>query len=292
MVLVTTNADVKNPSQTPKEEMERRDHLQTLERGLAVLVAFAGADGPWMSASELAGATSLSVSTVRRVLLTLERLGYARSESNRYALTPKVLGIGYAYLSSVNLIETAHPLMETLTEKTGVGTSLATLDGRDVVYIDRVQRRRITSIVLAVGVRLPAHATSMGHILLADLNAPELTAYLNETPLQPLTHATITDPAALRERVDEVRRRGWGIVDQELEIGRRSAAAPVRDATGQVIAALSLSCGTAEFSAENLQTDLVPKLCETAAEISQALGYAADVARLDSNSESGTANAT
>jgi IclR family pca regulon transcriptional regulator len=253
--------------------MERRDHLQTLERGLAVLVAFSDADSQWMSVSELVRVTALSAPTVRRILLTLERLGYARSASGQYALTPKVLGIGYAYLSSVNLTGVAHPLMEQLAEQTGVGTSLATLDGGDVVYIDRVQRRRITSIVLAVGTRLPAHATSMGHVLLADLDAEELACYLSETRLDPLTHATLTQPDALRERLAQVRSRGWEIVDQELEIGRRSAAAPIRDATGQAIAALSLSCSTTQFSAEELRTDLVPTLCETANDISRALGH-------------------
>jgi IclR family pca regulon transcriptional regulator len=253
---------------------ERRDHLQTLERGLAVLMAFSHA-GPWLTVGEIARLTSLSVPTVRRILLTFEHLGYARGESNRWALTPKVLAIGYSYLSSVNLTGVAHPLMEGLTERTGLGASLATLDGAEVVYIDRVQRRRITSIMLAVGTRLPAHATSMGHVLLADLAATELDEYLATTSLEPLTHHTITDPDALRTRLAEVRTRGWEIVDQELELGRRSAAAPVRDATGQVIAALSISYGTAGHGVEEMRTEFLPALRETALAISEALGHAA-----------------
>lgn len=252
-------------------ETERRDYLQTLERGLSVLVAFSAA-GPWMTLGELAAETGLTKPTVRRVLLTLERLGYSRSDKNRYALTPKVLGLGYAYLSSLNLTDIAQPLMEALTDRLGLGTSLAALDGTDVVYLDRVQRHRITSINLAVGTRLPAHATSMGHVLLADLGADSLESYLARTQLPALTERTITDPDDLRKRLRVVRERDFDAVDQELEVGRRSAAAPVRDANGQVIAALSLSCGTSEYTMAQLMADFVPPLRETAKNISVVLG--------------------
>lgn len=253
------------------EEVERRDYLQTLERGLAVLVAFSDA-GPLMSLGELATATRLTKPTVRRVLLTLERLGYARSEDNRYALTPKVLRIGYAYLSSVNLTGIAQPLMEALTDRLGLGTSLAALDGTDIVYVDRVQRHRITSINLAVGTRLPAHATSMGHVLLAALSPESLKTYLADAPLHALTDRTLTSPEALRDRLRLVRERGWDAVDQELEIGRRSAAAPVYDSNGNTVAALSLSCSTVEHTLDELVADFVPPLCDTARSISELLG--------------------
>jgi IclR family transcriptional regulator, pca regulon regulatory protein len=267
-------------------ELERRDHLQTLERGLAVLMAFSHA-GPRLTVSEAARLASVPVPTVRRILLTLEHLGYVRGEANRFSLTPKVLAIGYSYLSSVNLTGVAHPLMESLTDRIGLSTSLATLDGTEVVYIDRVQRRRITSILLAVGTRLPAHATSMGHVLLADLGADELDEYLVATSMDSLTHHTLTDAATLRARLTQVRERGWDIVDQELEIGRRSAAAPVRDATGQVIAALSASCGIGDLSVDEIRGRLVPQLQETAQAISEALGHPGGPrphARLDGSS--------
>ena len=250
---------------------DRRDHLQTLERGLSVMVAFSGS-GPWMTLGELANATGLPKPTVRRILLTLEGLGYARSDGPRFALTPKVLGIGYAYLSSVRLTDVAHPLMEKLTDRLGVGTSLAALDGVDVVYVDRVQRQRVTSINLAAGTRLPAHATSMGHVLLADLGPEALDAYLARAALPAMTDRTLTDSCQLRDRLALVRQRGWDVVDQELEVGRRSAAAPVRDAAGLVVAALALSCGTAERSLDDLVDRLVPALRETAREISALLG--------------------
>lgn len=253
------------------EEHERRDHLQTLERGLAVIAAYAGR-GPWLTAGELAAETGLSKPIVRRIMLTLERLGYARTKGTQFALTPKVLALGYAYLSSVRLTDVARPLMEKLTDELGLGTSLAALDGTEVVYVDRVQRGRITSINLAVGTRLPAHATSMGHVLLAYAPSSDVGAVLDGDPLPALTEHTLTDPVVLRERLKLVRERGWEAVDQELEIGRRSAAAPVFDSDGRVIAALSLSCGTLQYSMDRLLDELVPPLRSTAQQISEALG--------------------
>jgi IclR family transcriptional regulator, pca regulon regulatory protein len=250
---------------------ERRDHLQTLERGLAVISAYAGR-GPLLGLGEVAELTGLSRPIVRRILLTLERLGYARASDGRFALTPKVLALGYAYLSSVRLTDVARPLMEELTDRLGIGTSLASLDGRDVVYVDRVQRGRVTSVNLAVGTRLPAHATAMGHVLLAFTSPAEAEVVLAAASLPGLTDRTITDPAELRDRLAIVRDRGWDAVDQELEIGRRSAAAPVFDSDRRAIAALALSCGTLDWSMDRLVDELVPVLVDTARAISEALG--------------------
>jgi IclR family pca regulon transcriptional regulator len=256
------------------DEYERRDHLQTLERGLVVIGAFSGR-GPLLGLSELAAASALSKPIVRRIMLTLERLGYARVSDGRFGLTPKVLALGYAYLSSVRLTDVARPLMEELTDKLGVGTSLAALDGRDVVYVDRVQRGRVTSVNLAVGTRLPAHATSMGHVLLAFAAQADVEVALGSAPLDALTEWTLTDPAVLRERLTVVRERGWDAVDQELELGRRSAAAPVFDSDGRAIAALSLSCGTLACSMDRLTDEFLQPLCDTARTISEALGAGA-----------------
>ena len=143
----------------------------------------------------------------------------------------------------------------------------------EVVYIDRVQRGRVTSINLAVGTRLPAHATAMGHVLLAFAAPADVEAVLGPAPLPALTEWTLTDPAALRDRLAMVRERGWDVVDQELEIGRRSGAAPVFDGDGRVIAALALSCGTLEWSMERSSpSEFLPPLQETARAISEALG--------------------
>lgn len=251
--------------------LDRRDYVQSVARALSVITAFTDA-GPLLTLGALASATGLSKPTIRRILLTLQQLGYVRSEGTAYALTPRVLALGYAYLSSLHLPAVAQPVMEELTEQLGEGTSLATLDGDEVVYVNRVQRHRITSINLAVGTRLPAHATSMGHVLLADLEPQALDRYFATARLQALTGRTITSQPALAERLREVRERGWDAVDQELEIGRRSAAAPVRDASGKVLAALSLSFGTADRTMADLVSTCVPPLLTAARRISEALG--------------------
>lgn len=252
-------------------ELERRDYLQSLERGLAVMLAFSR-NRPRMTLSEVATETGLSKPTVRRILLTLEHLGYVRSDARLFTLTPRVLGLGYAYLSSLNLTETAQPVMETLTDQTGEDTALATLDRTDVVYATRVPRHRITGLPLAVGTRLPAHATSMGHVLLAGLGEGDLDRYFAEADLRPLTARTLTTRERLLDRLGLVRRQGWALVDQELEEGRRSLAAPVRDATGNVIAALALSTSSADRSVPRLVEEFLPPLTKAATAISEALG--------------------
>ena len=250
---------------------ERRDHLQTLERGLSVIAAFSGR-GPLLGVAELAQLTGLTKPIVRRIMLTLERLGYARASDGRFALTPKVLTLGHAYLSSVRLTDVARPLMEQLTDELGLSVTLAALDGGDVVYVDRVQRGRRFSVTLAAGTRLPAYATSLGHVLLAFATPAEVEAVLGSGPLPALTERTLTEPAALRDRLVLVRERGWDAVDQEMEIGRRSAAAPIFDADGRAIAALALSAGTVECSMQRLTSELLPPLRAAAGAISEALG--------------------
>lgn len=258
---------------------ERRDHLQTLERGLAVIAAFADR-GPLLGLTELAETTGLSKPVVRRIVLTLERMGYARLSDGQYGLTPKVLTLGYAYLSSVHLTDVARPLMERFTEEHGVGTSLVALDGNDVVYIDRVQRGRITSMNLAAGTRLPAHATSSGHVLLAFATPAEREIVLKSTALAALTSATLTKASALEARLEKVRAQGWDAVDQELEYGRRSAAAPIFDHSGRIIAALSLSCSTLECTMQRLTSNFLPPLVDAASSISAALGAPPTAPRL------------
>ena len=248
-----------------------RDYIQSAERCLSVIMAFTNGN-PRMSFAELAAATGLSKPAVRRVLLTLQHLGYAQSWGTRFGLTPKVLGLGYAYLSSLNLTDVAQPLMEALTDQLRESTALVTLDGTDVVYVSRVHRHRISSITLVVGTRLPAYATASGHVLLADLKADVLEEYFSRADLRPLTARTLTSRTALKKRLSLVRSRGWDAVNQELETGRRSAAAPIRDAGGSVVAALSFSCGTSERSFEQMIEELVPALLETAAKLSTALG--------------------
>jgi IclR family transcriptional regulator, pca regulon regulatory protein len=259
-------------------EADRRDRLQTLERGLEVLVAFADR-GPWLTLGELVTATGLTKPTIRRVLLTLEAMGYARIADNRYALTPRVLRLGYAYLSSVDLPRLAQPIMESLTGRCQLSSSLGAMDGTDVVYINRIQPHRRTAVNLAIGTRMPAHATSMGHVLLAGLPLEALHRYLKEAELVPLTHNSYTSATELERHLDVVRRLGWAAVDQQVEIGRRAAAAPIIDSSGQVVAALALSSDTSGQTFSAFVDQVLQQLLDSAQQISQLIGSDANLTR-------------
>ena len=247
-----------------------RDVVQSLERGLAVVLAFADSPGS-AGVTELAERTGLSRPAVRRLLITLCKLGYVRAEGRAYTLTPRVLRLGYAYLSSQPLVELAEPHMEWLVSRTSESCSLGTLDGTEVVLIGRVLTRRIMAINLEVGSRLPAYATSMGRVLLAALAEAELEAYLAAVELAPLTRHTITDPAELRAELARVRSQGWCIVDQDLEDGVRSAAAPVRDGTGKVVAALAASLHAGRVDLDGVRTRFLPHILEAADAATAAL---------------------
>jgi IclR family pca regulon transcriptional regulator len=248
--------------------------VQALERGLAVLQVFSQ-EHPALTLSEVARLTGITRATARRILLTLERLGHVRSDGRRFMLTPRVLSLGWAYLASLDLWEVAHPLMQELVARTGESCSAASLDLPDIVYVARVPTRRIMSITLGVGTRLPAHPTSMGRVLLAGLPEAELDAYLDATPLERHTEHTVVDPARLRAALDGVRADGWALVDQELELGLRSVAAPLRDAGGTTFAALNLSAAASRVSTDDLRGRLLPPLLETAGEISTAVARSA-----------------
>jgi IclR family pca regulon transcriptional regulator len=183
-----------------------------------------------------------------------------------------VLALGRAYLSSLNIWEVAQALMEDLVEQTGESCSAATLDLPDIVYVARVPTRRIMSITLGVGTRLPAHATSMGRVLLAELPEDDLDDFLATSPLHRLTERTTVHPAELRALIVGVRADGWAMVDQELELGLRSVAAPIRDAEGRTVAALNLSAAASRVPVEQLQEEFLPALLRTAGAISTALG--------------------
>lgn len=249
-----------------------RDYVQSLERGFAVLLAF-DEDLTNPTLAELAAATGLSRPAVRRLLITLQRLGYVVNEGTRWSLTPRVLSIGQHYTATRAMIEIAQPHLPRLAERTGESASLAELDGDDVVYVARVPVRRIMSINVAVGTRVPAYATSMGRVLLAWAGPERITRFLENVELRARTPATVTDPAQLRVALSQVRERGWSIVDGELEEGLISVAAPVRDRRGAVVAALASSTSAGRLAPERLVRETVPTLLEVAAAISADLGY-------------------
>lgn len=246
------------------------EFVQSLERGLAVVTAFSG-EAPAMTLSEVARATGLTRATARRLLFTLCELGYASSDGKRFALTPKVLDIGYAYLSSLDLAGIAQAEMEALVEQTHESCSAAVLDGGEIVYVARVPTKRIMAISLGLGSRLPAYAASMGRVLLADLPPADLDAHLAAMTLTPLTPNTVTDEALLRSELETVRRQGWALVDQELEEGVRSIAAPLRDARGRTVAALNVSSHAGRVKLATLKDDFLPALLATAHRISDRL---------------------
>jgi IclR family pca regulon transcriptional regulator len=250
----------------------RNESLQSLERGMAVIQVFSR-EHPALTLSEVARLTGFTRATCRRILLTLEKLGHVRSDGRSFMLTPRVLTLGWAYLTSLNLSELAQPLMENLVERTGESCSVATLDLPDVVYVSRVPTRRIMTISLGVGARLPAHATSMGRILLAALPDDELDGYLAETPLERFTEHTITDPDELRAAIVDARARGWALVDQELETGLRSVAAPINRAQEGTIAAINSSAAAQRVSIEEFHERIVPALLETAKLVSAGAGW-------------------
>lgn len=217
--------------------------VQSLARGLEVIVAF-DADHPEMTLAQVAQRTGYSRATARRFLHTLVELGYMRTDGKSFALTPQVLGLGTAYLSGLGLPQIAQPHLEALSAQVGESTSVAVLDGTDIVYVARVATRRIMSVGIAVGTRFPAYATSMGRVLLAALDDAALDAVLERTDLRPLTPRTIHEPAELRRELERVRAQGWALVDQELERGLTSMAAPILDGRGAAVAALNVSAAT------------------------------------------------
>jgi IclR family pca regulon transcriptional regulator len=246
------------------------DFVQSLERGLAVIRAF-DETRPELTLSDVARATGLTRAAARRFLLTLIDLGYVRSDGRLFALRPRILELGYAYLSSLSLPQVAQPHMEELVARVHESCSVSVLDGTDVVYVARVPTHRIMTVAISVGTRFPAFATSMGRVLLAAQPNDRIEAYLGSGVIQQYTDYTVTDAAKLRGVLAKVRTQGYCLVDQELEKGLRSIAVPIHDADGTVIAAMNVSLHVSGGTAEQIRRDILPQLRATAAEIEQDL---------------------
>lgn len=255
------------------------DFVQSLERGLTVIRAF-DAEHPVLSLSEVAAATGLSRAAARRFLHTLVHLGYMHNNGGRFSLRPKILELGYAYLSSLTLPEVALPHLEDLVEQVRESSSVSELDGEDVVYIARVPTKRIMRVTINVGSRFPAYATSMGRVLLAAQPDEWLDKYLSSVTLRGLTDQTITSPVGLRQELRRIRGRGWALVDQELEEGLRSLAAPIRDAKGTVIAAVNVSTHAGRRSLDSVVKDMLRPLLTTAERIERDLASARTAPRV------------
>lgn len=250
----------------PVPEERTGDFIQSLERGLVVIHSFSR-EHPSQTLSEVATRTGLTRATSRRVLLTLAELGYVAQTGRSFSLTPKVLDLGYSFLSSLQVIEVAQPSMERLVDEVHESSSMSVLDGSEIVYVARVPTTRIMTIALALGSRLPAYPTSMGRVLLSGMADDELDDYIGRTDFERLTPHTVTDPRLFRSIVMKVRAEGFALVDQELEEGVRSIAAPIRNRRGEMIAAMNLSCHASRVSVDRMLTELKPHLLDAATEI-------------------------
>lgn len=247
-----------------------RDFVQSLERGIAVIRSFS-ADRPQQTLSDVARETGLTRATARRLLLTLEQLGYVRSDGKSFELTARVLDIGYSYVASLNISDIAQPFLEQFSEAVRESSSVSVLQDTDIVYVARVPTKRIMTVSIGLGSRFPAYQTSMGRALLAELDEDEVRDVFERSDRSRVTDRTVTTAEELLRTLETVRTDGYALVDQELEIGVRSVAAPLRNGTDNAIAAINVSTHVGRTSLEEIRADFVPQLLSTAGAISNAL---------------------
>ncbi len=221
-----------------------------------------------MSLSEVAHSAGLARPTARRLLLTLEELGYVRSADGTFQLTPKVMNLGMAYVSSLGLWDIARPHMESLVARTGESSSMAQLDGSDIVYVARVSVPKLIALRVEIGTRFPAAQTSQGKVLLAALPPEQVEVTLAQPSRSGLPPYIGRSPDQLRDELKGVRARGWALADEELAPGVRSVAVPVRDGTGATRAAMNITVHAAETTIQHLLREYLPLLLTTAGEVS------------------------
>lgn len=255
----------------PADEADK-DYVQSLARGLEVIRTFSSYK-PRMTLSEVAQQTGLTRAAARRFLLTLVRENYAETDGKYFSLRPKVLDLGFSYLSALPMWEVAQPIMRDVVNSLQESCSLAVLDGLDIVYVARVPTERVMTIGLAIGSRLPAFCTSMGRTLLAGLPQRELAVYYDRVKLERRTPHTVANMVALKDAVEASRRQGYTLIDQELEMGLRSIAVPVRNRRTEVIAALNVGTQAGRTSAETMKTRFLPVLLDAADRISASLPH-------------------
>jgi IclR family transcriptional regulator, pca regulon regulatory protein len=246
------------------------DYVRSIERGLAVIAAL-GHPGRGLTLADVARAIGVTRASARRTLLTLERLGYLRCDERLYTLTPKLLDLGHGYRAGLALPDVARPHLQQLMEATDEFCSVSVLDGDETLCVARVAPARIMNVAMPVGTRLPAYATCVGRVLLAGLEPDQLDGYLGRVELRALTPATIASAPSLRRELDRVRRQRFAVVDQELERGLRSAAAPIRDTAGRVVAAANVGALAGRVTIDTLRRRLLPPLRATAESIERDL---------------------
>ena len=257
--------------QDPTADLRPGDsYVQSFARGLEVIRSFS-ASAPRQTLTEVATRTGLTRAGARRILLTLQTLGYVESDGKLFALTPRILDLGFAYLSSMPIWNVAEPAMEALVEQVKESCSAGVLEGTDIVYVLRVSTRKIMRNTLGVGSRLPAYCTSLGRMLLAGLPDEQVLKLLRASPIEARTRHTITEVDALLAKVQQARRQGWCLINQELEEGLLSIAAPVVNRAGRIIAALNISGQVNRTPPRQMQETMLPALRAAAQEVSRRL---------------------
>ncbi len=270
--------------QLPVAFADSPDFVVSLARGLDIIKAFGNAErdsespsnmrpSDALTLSEVAERTGLARAVVRRFLYTLVELGYVITDGKYFRLTAKILDLGYAYLSSFSLPKIAERFLEEVTLETKESSSASVLDGDEIVYVARVQTRRIMSVSLSIGSRLPAFCTSMGRVLLAHLPPEALEKYFKTAKFQRFTEKTICDPAALRKELNNVLKQGYALVDQELEIGLRSLAVPVLAGRARAVAAINIGTHATRTSKSEVMQRFLPVLQKAAKNISSCVGH-------------------
>jgi len=246
------------------------DFMTSLARGLHVIRAFAGVDRR-LTIADVSRATGLTRAVVRRCLYTLKELGYAGTDGRMYFLQPRILNLGYSYLSTAPVPIAAQPVLEEMSEVLGEASSVAVLDDGAVVYVGRAATKRIMAVTLGVGSRLPAYCTALGRVLLAHLTDEQVDIELSKVDWTQHTKHTVTSRSRLEELLVEVRHDGYAINDQELEIGLRSIAVPVRNVVGTVVAAMNVSSQASRVSRRELVERCLPVLRNAAEKLSSQL---------------------
>jgi IclR family pca regulon transcriptional regulator len=278
---VSTSGQAFSLPQPPVEQLALAAHLDqfsgdpnfmtSLARGLLVIQAFSERN-LHLSISQLSKRTGLSRASVRRCLHTLSKLGFAGTDDQRsFYLRPRVLSLGHAYLSSTPVASAGQPILEHLSRILNESCSIALLDGTDVVHVARASITRIMAIDLGIGTRLPAFCTSMGRVLLANLSPEEIEHVLPRIEFTRYTERTVASVEKLRQALAAVRKDGYAIIDQELELGLRSMGVPVRSAAGRVVAAISVEAHGQRVSLQDMQTRFLPYLRAAAQELSLLL---------------------
>lgn len=247
-----------------------RDYVNALARGLEVIKVFTRYT-PKMTLSEIAQATGMTRATVRRFLLTLAHEGYVDISGRHFSLRPKILELGFSALSSMDLWDVVQPVINDLSQKLHESCFAAVLDGESVIYVARATPNRRVNVGISIGSRIPAHCVSTGRVLLAALPEEDLHRYVETITLTRFTPNTTMSKVQLRSALDEVRRQGWSIVDQEMEVGLRSLSVPVRDGSDQIVAALNVCCPSTRISLEDMKTRILAVTLEASRNITMAL---------------------